>query len=316
MMEINLYDEVILKDGRTAAIVEIFSESNFLADVGSSPADWDTIDITIDDIAKVIPKNILTESKLPKFHEVKITDGIRASVVDIRFESGRKLSYYNDKFDLHIGDIVYVDGKLEGQRGRVVDINYNFRIKLSDYKKVISVVDTNVSGKFYTAGSHSVAFNSSVIPKEKIKLWFMAPQNDEDVVISGNDDSFFYLDDIDNMGVSETVSNRGGLYFIENKVPYIEINGTKGYAIVEGTRPYEVEFKYEDGKISNLTCDCFCTYKCKHEVAAMFQLKEIMDNIKKYYFEEYSQSGYFAAIRTATLFALAIDGKTGKSFEI
>ena len=94
MMEINLYDEVILKNGRTAAIVEIFSETNFLADVGSSPADWDTLDITIDDIAKVIPKNILTESKLPKSHEVKITDGIRASVVDIRFESGRKLSYY------------------------------------------------------------------------------------------------------------------------------------------------------------------------------------------------------------------------------
>ena len=136
------------------------------------------------------------------------------------------------------------------------------------------------------------------------------------MVISGNDDSFFYLDDIDNMGVSETVSNRGGLYFIENKVPYIEINRTKGYAIVEGTRPYEVEFKYEDGKISNLTCDCFCTYKCKHEFAAMLQLNECLENIKKYYAKEYEGSGYIAAIRDPYLFMYAIDGKKGKSFEL
>ena len=49
-MIINQYDTVLLKDGRTAVIVEIFSDREFLADVGCSPADWDTIDITIDDI--------------------------------------------------------------------------------------------------------------------------------------------------------------------------------------------------------------------------------------------------------------------------
>ncbi len=58
------------------------------------------------------------------------------------------LAYYNDRFDLHCGDLVYVDGKLEGKRGRVVDVNYNFRINLADYKRVIGVADTNVSGRF------------------------------------------------------------------------------------------------------------------------------------------------------------------------
>lgn len=310
MMEINLYDEVILKDGRTAAIVEIFSESNFLADVGSSPADWDTIDITIDDIANVVHK-----SGFSKIHE-ETTDGIKKSVVDIRFESGRKLSYYNDKFDLHIGDIVYVDGKLEGQKGRVVDINYNFKIKLSDYKKVIAVVDTDVSGKFYTAGSHSVAFDSNVIPKKKIKLWFIPPQSEEEIIVSGNDESSFDLDNLKEMCISETVAERGYDYYIENKVAYLELHGNRGYSIVEGTKPYEIEFKYEDGKISNLTCDCFCTYKCKHEFAAMLQLKECLENIKKYYAKEYEESGYFAAIRNPDLFMYAIDGKKGKSFEL
>lgn len=53
-MKINQYDSVILKDGRRAAIVEVLDDSHFLADVGSSPKDWDTVDITMDDIESVI----------------------------------------------------------------------------------------------------------------------------------------------------------------------------------------------------------------------------------------------------------------------
>ncbi|MGJ0848325.1 hypothetical protein ACR77J_16665 [Tissierella praeacuta] len=53
-MKIKQYDTVLLKDGREAAIVEKFSETDFMADVGSSPVDWETIDITIDDIEKII----------------------------------------------------------------------------------------------------------------------------------------------------------------------------------------------------------------------------------------------------------------------
>ena len=56
----------------------------------------------------------------------------RKSVVQVRFPGkGMALSYYNDLFDLKLGDLVYVDGKLEGQLGRVVEINYNFKIVAS-----------------------------------------------------------------------------------------------------------------------------------------------------------------------------------------
>lgn len=57
-MKIHQYDEVLLKDGREAAIVEKFSEQDFLADVGSGPKDWDTINITIDNIDKVIRSHV------------------------------------------------------------------------------------------------------------------------------------------------------------------------------------------------------------------------------------------------------------------
>ena len=53
-MEIKQYDSVLLKDGRRAAVVEVWDDTHFLVDVGSTPSDWDTIDITIDDIQSII----------------------------------------------------------------------------------------------------------------------------------------------------------------------------------------------------------------------------------------------------------------------
>lgn len=54
MIEVKQYDTVLLKDGRKAAIVEVFDNRVFIADVGSSPKDWETISITINDIEKII----------------------------------------------------------------------------------------------------------------------------------------------------------------------------------------------------------------------------------------------------------------------
>ena len=53
-MKIEEFDTVILKDGQTAAIVDKLSEDTFIADIGDSPENWDTITITIDDIEKVV----------------------------------------------------------------------------------------------------------------------------------------------------------------------------------------------------------------------------------------------------------------------
>ena len=44
----------------------------------------------------------------------------RKSVVQVYLpDRDRSYSYYNDQFDLQCGDIVFVEGKLEGVRGRV-----------------------------------------------------------------------------------------------------------------------------------------------------------------------------------------------------
>ena len=233
------------------------------------------------------------------------------SLVQIRFPSrNMTLAYFNDKFDLRRGDLVYVDGKLEGHRGIVVDVAYNFKIKISQYQKVIALVDTEVHGQFYMAGSHFVTFDRQALPQTKIVTWFRAPDKEDDEYVTGEgDDTSFALDDLKDFKIGHDIAERGHEYYMQNRVRYISIDGEKGYAVVEGTESYEVEFTYSNGRISHLICNCFCSYNCKHEFAVLLQLRETLDLIEKNYASEYKESGYFAAICKGTLFSYAIDGK-------
>lgn len=255
-----------------------------------------------------------TKDTAPAYETHHQTIPPRRSLVQILFPGkGMALTYYNDQFDLKPGDRVYVDGKLEGLLGRVMEINYNFKIKISDYKKVITVVDTDVSGEFHIAGSHFVTFDASALPAEKIKLWFKAPEKEEDEFASSSDDSSFMLDNLNGINITGAIAERGHNYYMENRVRYLCLDGYKGFAIVEGSQSYIVEFHYRNGEISNLICDCPCACTCKHEFATMLQLREALELIEKHYSAEYARTGYFAAITKGSLFSFAIvDKETGR----
>ncbi len=241
----------------------------------------------------------------------------RNSVVQVYFaDRNMTLTYYNDQFDLHCGDIVFVDGKLEGVQGRVMKVNYNFKIKLSDYKRVIAVADTTVNGHFFNAGSHFLTFDRNAIPFSKVVTWYRAPIKEDDEFVSGSDDTSFCLNNLKGMNISPVIAERGEEYFVMGKVRYISLDGTKGYAIVEGGKGYEVEFEYRNGEISHLVCSCFCSYNCKHEFAAMLQLEETLEYIDKHYRVEYERAGYFAAMNRITLLKFAVDGKETGSFTL
>ena len=237
------------------------------------------------------------------------------SLVQVYFpERNQTLTYFNDQFDLKRGYFVFVDGKLEGIRGIVREVNKNFKIKVADYKKVISVADTNVSGQMHMAGSHFISFDSSVLPYEKIRTWYLPPIKEEDVYETGNDDTAFALDKLGDMQVSQVIWERGREYYMDNHVRYICVDTGHGRAIVEGEYAYEVEFDFSNGMIRNLVCSCPCGYNCKHEVAAMMQLKETLELIEKHYPDLHK--GYFAAIVKGDLFLFAIDSKETGSFTI
>lgn len=235
------------------------------------------------------------------------------SVVQVRFpDNGRSLAYYNDKFDLHIGDIVFVDGKLEGVQGIVTEVSRSFRIRLSDYKRVIAVADTAVKGELFFGGSHLIAFDQDVIPYEKIRGWFLPPRTDEEVAV-GYDDLGFSLDDLGGLNIRSEIADRGFDYYNRNKVLYICVDGSKGRALVKGTEVYEVSFEFSGGEIRNLNCGCFCSYRCKHEFAVLLQLRETLQKIQESYVDEYLESDYFAAINKGVLLSFTVDGdKSGK----
>ena len=231
------------------------------------------------------------------------------SIVQVRFPSqGRSFAYYNDRFDLLVGDIVFVEGKLEGVQGVVTEVSRSFKIKLSDYKRVIAVANTTVKGELYFGGSHLIAFDKNVIPYNKIRGWFLPPESDEEVAV-GYDDEGFFLDELGDFEIKPEIAKRGFDYYNHNKVVYISVDGTTGRAIVEGSRFYEVSFDYDDGGIRNITCDCFCSYHCKHEFAALLQLRETLKIIEDLYDDEYSQGDYFAAVSKSALMNYAVDRK-------
>lgn len=235
------------------------------------------------------------------------------SVVQVRFPcNGRSLAYYNDKFDLHIGDIVFVEGKLEGVQGIVTDVSRSFRIKLSEYKRVIAVADTTVKGEFYFGGSHLIAFDRNVIPYDKVRGWFLPPEKEEDVAV-GYDDESFSLGDLGGLNIRSEIADRGFDYYNRNKVMYICVDGNYGRALVEGSKVYEVSFEFAGGEISNLNCGCFCSFRCKHEFAVLLQLRETLKMIEDSYPGIYLGSDYFAAIGKGVLMNYAVDGeKSGK----
>ena len=156
-----------------------------------------------------------------KPEEIQTTEPVhtnpRKSVVRVYFpERNMSFSYYNDKFDLHCKDNVYVEGKMEGYRGVVAEVNYNFKIKLSKYKRVIGLVDSNVSGELHIAGSHLFTTDRNTLTFEKVITWFKAPVNDEDEYESGEDDNEFNINNLSDMNIDSSIAERGYKYFIDN----------------------------------------------------------------------------------------------------
>ena len=107
--------------------------------------------------------------------DMRTNEAVR-SLVRVRFP-GRNmaLTYYNDRFSLRVGDLVHVDGELEGIPGRVEEVCLNFKIRPSEYKRIVAVADTEVHGELHMAGSRFVSFHRDTIPYEKVLSWFKAP---------------------------------------------------------------------------------------------------------------------------------------------
>lgn len=211
------------------------------------------------------------------------------SLVQIRFPgSGRTLAYYNDRFSLSCGDAVYVSGKMAGSAGIVTDVSTKFRIHLADYEKVIALLDLTIHGDFVSVGDKMVSFGDQTITPSRFESWIIPPvdeskiigDEDPDEVISGDG----YSIDLEDIGgcddLTQAILERALNYCQEGKVAYLAVQNGIGCAYVEGTKWYRVDFRCENGIITDLFCDCPYPYLCKHEVAVALTLRMLSANTK------------------------------------
>ena len=237
------------------------------------------------------------------------------SLVQVYFpDRNQSLTYFNDQFDLNVGDFVFVEGKLEGIGGIVREVCKRFKIKVADYKKVVGVADTDVSGQLLIADSHFVSFDPTVLPYEKIRSWYLPPVKAEDEFETGNDNTGFSLDTLSEMNASPAIFERGHNYYLEDRVVYLSMDNGRGRAIVEGEHTYEVEFDYDHREIRNLLCSCPCGCTCKHEVATMLQLKDILETLESSYKDSFRN--YFAAVEKQALFRFVVRFKNTGSLTL
>lgn len=234
------------------------------------------------------------------------------SVVDVYFQSrGRTYPYYNDEFDLKEGDVVFVDGKLEGCRGVVTNVSYSFKIDMSVYKRVISVADNKVNGKVHINPRDVLTFDKNAFDYDKISSWIIPPKK-EDFKTSVSGESF-ELETLEGLEVSKMSLDKGKEKFLDGDVKFLELKSTKGRAIVEGRYMYEIEFEYSEGKVSNLVCPCFNSATCSHEIAAMYKLELVLNDIHEKYREDYN--GFFAVVDKILFIENVLIGEEGFSID-
>ncbi|MBP3392401.1 MAG: hypothetical protein J6L76_06405 [Clostridia bacterium] len=238
---------------------------------------------------------------------------MKNSIVQVYFpDRDRSYAYYNDQFELVPGDIVFVEGKLEGLQGRVESVSYNFKINLADYKRVIAKSMARVQGEFQIVDTRMVTFDPDAAPFVKMLTRFRAPDPADIQWVRGGDSKMFSLENLKDFGFTEAVLARGWEYYTEDKVVYLSIQQGEGRAIVEGSRPYVVEFTYQDGQIGNVNCECFCTDPCKHQAALIIQLKETLLFLEKNRFmDTFRNTGYVASLTKNLFAAILLSPRTG-----
>ena len=220
-----------------------------------------------------------------------------ASVVAVDFPPlGITRTYYNDRFDLKPGDIVLVEGSAAAEMGRVSAVSRHFKIRLSDYQRITAVVDSGISGKFYPAGTHQISFAPAALPAHRAAAWFFPAVSPDDCYISSYDGASFPLDQLEDMPIAPEAARRGETLFRDGRVAYLCMNASRGYAIVMGDAPNEVEVEFLDGAVRDLTCSCHGVGHCAHAYAALLQLRDCLSAIQAEHALEYADEWYFIAV--------------------
>lgn len=196
------------------------------------------------------------------------------SVVTVRFENGKEYPYYNDEFDLKIGDVVYVDGKLAGKAGRVIDVTRKFKVSLDFYKRVLAKLNLELHGEFERVNGFMLC-RENAASFEQVNAWLNPP------VIREKEEEFFIgdgyevaLDKINKCPeITECEYDDATELYLDGEVKFISVKNGSGKAIVKNRGYHTVDFSFKNGMAKNLYCDCISPNFCKHMIAVCFALQ-------------------------------------------
>ena len=207
------------------------------------------------------------------------------SLVLVRFlRDGRAFTYYNGKFDLAVGDQVFVSGKLAGQPGVVEKVTTRFKINLADYQRVISKASAAIHGAYESVLDKMVSYDREALSPEEFRSWILPPahwdgdgsEEEEDEIIVGDG----YELSLPGLEASEdadsAVLDRAVEYCRSGNVAYICVRGGVGTAFVEGTSWYEVNFRLSGETMTGMYCDCPYPGLCKHLLAAALTVRTMV----------------------------------------
>ncbi len=232
-------------------------------------------------------KNILgfSISEAPKAEAPEVLPkeerGPVRSLVTVRFPGvGLALTYYNDRFALEVGDHVFVSGKYAGQLGKVEKVETRFRIRLSDYQRVLARVCPAIRGSYAAVLDRMVSFDADAVSPAEFRSWIFPPAREEDgsgaepedelVVGDGCELDVFDLERCDE--ITEALAERALDYCRSGRVAYLAVRDGIGTAFVEGTKWYEVNFRLNGSTLREAYCDCPCPGLCKHLIAVALTL--------------------------------------------
>ena len=206
------------------------------------------------------------------------------SLVSVRFiRDGRAFTYYNDKFALSVGDRVFVSGKLAGQPGVVEQVTTRFKIKLSDYQRVIAKASGALHGSFASILDKMVSYDRDAMSPEDFRSWILPPagrdgdgcEEQEDEIILGEGYEFNLSDAESSDEVNPSVLERALDYCRSGKVAYLSVRDGIGTAFVEGSTWYEVNFRLCGSAMSGMYCDCPYPGLCKHLLAVALTIRAL-----------------------------------------
>ena len=204
------------------------------------------------------------------------------SLVSVRFiGDGRTLTYYDDRFALEEGDRVFVSGRLAGKPGVVEKVTTRFRIRLSDYERVISKACGCIRGSYESVIGKMLSFDEEALSPADFRSWFMPPaeaeggEGPEEEILAGDGFELSLPDLEEDEDAGEAVLDRAVDYCRNGKVAYIGVRNGIGTAYVEGSSWYEVNFRIRGDSMTEMYCGCPYPGLCKHLLAVAMTIRAL-----------------------------------------